>query len=139
MSEQNQGMESNERDRQAQRIAYGVGIAKLALLVALLRLFSTPMTKELFGNELLPMPTWEWSLLATTPGILIYLARRPEDWQRLSHDLTIIKWALCFYLTYGLAFATFQGEWVLWFAVLTCSGGLAGIWYLNRRELTRAI
>ncbi|MFF5159867.1 hypothetical protein ACFY3N_27205 [Streptomyces sp. NPDC000348] len=127
----------NQGDRE-RRIAYGVGAVKWIFLLALLRLLITPMSDELLGDELLPMPTWEWSLFSITPGILIYLLRRPRDWQQLSNDLTIVNWSLRFYLLYGLAFAVLQGVGVLWISVLAGTAGLAGIWRLNRREFTSA-
>ncbi|MES5824394.1 hypothetical protein [Streptomyces sp. RG80] len=125
-------------DRRTRLVAYGVGAVKWVFVLALFRLFAAPMTKDLLGDEKLPMPTWEWSLAALTPGIVLYLLRRPADWEQLSGELTIFTWALRFYLVYGLAFALFQGVWVLWIAVLAGIGGLAGIWKLERRELTSA-
>lgn len=93
------------------------------------------MSKELLNNELLPMPTWEWSVCSVTPGVLIYVARRPGDWKQLRDDVTIIKWALRFYLAYGLVFALLQGEWMLWVAVLAGIGGLVGVRQFDRVEL----
>ncbi|MCI3246551.1 hypothetical protein [Streptomyces spinosisporus] len=95
------------------------------------------MSKELLNNELLPMPTWEWSVCSVTPGVLIYVARRTGDWKQLRDDVTIIKWALRFYLAYGLAFALLQEEWILWVAVLAGIGGLVSIRQLDRVELSR--
>lgn len=138
MTDQKRAAEADEGDRRTQWIAYGLGAVKLIFVLALFRLFAGPMTKDLLGDEMLPMPTWEWSLCALTPGLLVYLLRRPADWGHLSGELTILKWALRFYLVYGLAFALFQGVWVLWIAVLAGAGGLAGIWKLERRELTSA-
>lgn len=138
MTEQTPAMQPDSQDARERRIAYGVGAVKWIFLLALLRLLITPMSDELLGDELLPMPTWEWSLFSITPGILIYLLRRPRDWQRLSNDLTIINWSLRFYLLYGLAFAVLQAVWVLWIAVLAGTAGLVGIWRLNRKEFTSA-
>lgn len=136
MTDQQQPEETIEGDQRTQRIAYGLGAVKWIFVLALVRLFVGPMTKDLFDNELLPMPTWDWSLCALTPGILVFLCRRPSDWQHLSGELTILRWALRFYLIYGLAFALFQGVWVLWIAVAAGIGGLIGIWKLERREPT---
>jgi hypothetical protein len=123
-----------QRERLLAHSALGV---KCIFALALLRLFAAPMSKELFNNELLPMPTWEWSVCSVTPGVLIYVARRPRDWKHLSDDVTIIKWALRFYLAYGLAFALLQEEWMLWVAVLSGIGGLVSIRQLDGVELSR--
>lgn len=138
MTEQTPAMQPDSQHERERRIAYGIGAVKYIFLLALLRLFITPMSEELMGDELLPMPTWEWSLFSITPGILIYLLRRPRDWRQLSDDLTIITWSLRFYLLYGLAFTILQGVWVLWIAVLAGAAGLVGIWRLNRKELMNA-
>ncbi|KAB1144184.1 hypothetical protein F7R91_22780 [Streptomyces luteolifulvus] len=138
MTDQGRAVGADESSRRTRRIAYGVGAVKWIFVLALLRLFAAPMSKDLLGEEILPMPTWEWSLCALTPGILMYASRRPEDWQRLRGERTILKWALGFYLVYALVFAISQGEWVLWIAVLAGIGGFAGIKYLNHQEVTHA-
>ncbi|MFJ1972971.1 hypothetical protein ACIO93_30375 [Streptomyces sp. NPDC087903] len=138
MTEHERSLEADESSHRARHLAYGVGSVKLIFVLALLRLFATPMTKDLLGEEVLPMPTWEWSLFSVTPGILICFSLHTEDWHRLRDELTIIRWALGFYLVYGLAFAVLQGAQVLWIAVLAGLGGLVGIWHLNRRELSHA-
>ncbi|MEW2118467.1 hypothetical protein AB0945_25420 [Streptomyces sp. NPDC005474] len=138
MTEHTSAKDADEGDRRALRIAYGTGAVKIVFIVALLRFFAGPMTKDLLNDELLPMPTWEWSLFALTPAILIFVARRPRDWDGLADSLTFIRWILGFYLVYALVFATFQGKWVLWIAVLASLGSLAGMWHLNRRERVHA-
>ncbi|PWI17427.1 hypothetical protein DI272_27155 [Streptomyces sp. Act143] len=138
MTDQQRPKDTSEGDQRTQRIAYGLGAVKWIFVLALIRLFAGPMTKDLFNNELLPMPTWEWSLCSLTPGILVFLCRRPSDWRYLSSELTILKWALRFYLIYGLAFALFQGVWVLWIAVAASISGLVAIWKLEQREPAHA-
>ncbi|MGW3409045.1 hypothetical protein [Streptomyces sp. NPDC000888] len=130
--------EADQDTRRAQRLPYCVAATKVIFVLALLRLFAGPMTKDLLDEELLPMPTWEWALCALTPAILIYLARRPENWVALAGERTFLMIALSFYLLYALAFAAFQGVWILWIGVAAGLGGFAGIWYLNRREPARA-
>ncbi|EMF27810.1 hypothetical protein H114_17103 [Streptomyces gancidicus BKS 13-15] len=67
------------------------------------RYFATPFTKDMFGETLLPLPTWEWTACSITPTLLIWLARRPTDWATLSAERTILRIALTFHLLYGLA------------------------------------
>ncbi|MEU1051259.1 hypothetical protein ABZ397_01610 [Streptomyces sp. NPDC005876] len=124
--------------RRSQRIAYGVGAVKVVFVLALFRLFAAPMSKDLLGKELLPMPTWEWSLCSVTPVVLIYLLRRPSDWMYLRGERTILRIALCFYLVYGAVFALAQGEKVLWVSVFAGIGGLWGLRELARRGLANA-
>ncbi|WP_367042392.1 hypothetical protein [Streptomyces sp. Je 1-332] len=111
---------------------------KVILLLGLLRLFAGPMSEDFLGDELLPPPTWEWSLCALTPGLLIYLARSPEDWEALRGERTMIQVALCLYLLYALSFAIVQNVLILWIAVAACLAGFAGMWHLNRKERLRA-
>jgi hypothetical protein len=138
MTEQARAKDADEADRRALLIAYGVRTVKIVFIVALLRFFAGPMTKDLLGDELLSMPTWEWSLCSLTPVILIFVARRSQDWDGLADSLTFIRWVLGFYLAYALVFATFQGMWVLWIAVLASLSGFGGIWHLNRGERVHA-
>ncbi|MFD3313092.1 hypothetical protein [Streptomyces sp. NPDC058694] len=130
--------EADHNTQRAGRLPYGVAAVKLVFILAVLRLFAGPMTKDLLDEELLPMPTWEWALCALTPPILIYVARRPEDWGRLSGERTFLRISLVFYALYALAFAVFQGVWILWIAVAAGFGSLAWIRHLDSREHTRA-
>ncbi|MFH8613263.1 hypothetical protein ACH4D5_37925 [Streptomyces sp. NPDC018029] len=126
-------------DRQARRLAFGVVAFRWIFVLALLRMFATPATKDFFDEELVPWATWEWSLCSLTPGLLIWWARRPEDWKELSGERSLVRIALVFYLLYALAFALAQGVWVLWIAVAASLAGLAGMWHLNRKEQARAV
>jgi hypothetical protein len=103
-------------------------------IVAVLRVFATPASQDLFEKELLPWPTWEWSLCALTPGLLIWLARSPEDWKELADERFFIKITLTFYLLWAVAFAVSQNISVLWVAVAASLGAFAGMWRLNRKE-----
>ncbi|MGW3724963.1 hypothetical protein [Streptomyces sp. NPDC000851] len=107
---------------------------KVIFVLAVFRVLATPFTKDFLGDELLPMPTWEWSLCALTPVILICLVRRRDDWARVAGERTFLKIALTFYLLYALAFVVFQGEWILWIAVAASLGGFAGLHHVNRGE-----
>ncbi|MBV1938384.1 hypothetical protein KUF83_17700 [Streptomyces sp. BV286] len=130
--------EADQATVRARRLPYGVASVKVIFVLALCRMFAAPMTKELLGEELLAMPTWEWSVCALTPGILIYLTRRPADWAQLTAERFFLRIALSFYFLYALAFAVFQGVGILWIAVAASIGGFAAITYLNRREQNRA-
>ncbi|MER7742473.1 hypothetical protein ABTX34_29835 [Streptomyces sp. NPDC096538] len=114
-------------------LSYCVAGVKVAFLLAVFRVLAGPFTKDIFGEELLPMPTWEWLVCSVTPVILIWLARRPADWATLSDERMFLMIALAFYLLYALAFALLQGEWMLWLGVATSLVGLSGIRYLNHR------
>ncbi|MET7406707.1 hypothetical protein [Streptomyces parvulus] len=115
---------------------YGVAGVKIVFVLAVFRLFSTPFSEEMLGEQWLPMPTWDWAVASVTPLLLIVLARRPTDWAALSGEQTILRIALVFYLVYGLAFAAFQGEKVLWVSVAASLAGLVAMGLLNREEST---
>ncbi|MEH0423976.1 hypothetical protein [Streptomyces sp. B21-083] len=115
-------------------LLYGMAAVKVVFILALLRLFAGPMTKDFFDKELISMPTWEWALFSLTPGILVFLARRPQDWAWLSSERNFLRIPLSFYFLYGLAFAVFQGVWILWISVAASVGAFAGIRYLNSKE-----
>ncbi|MEU6995596.1 hypothetical protein ABZ953_33690 [Streptomyces sp. NPDC046465] len=125
-------------DRQTRRLTAGVAVFKWIFVLALLRMFATPASKDFFDEELLPSPTWEWSLCALTPGLLIWLARSPEDWKALAGERSLLRIALTFYLLYALAFAIAQDAWVLWIAVAASLAGFAGIRHLNLKERASA-
>ncbi|MFF0204138.1 hypothetical protein [Streptomyces sp. NPDC005017] len=129
--------ESGEAARTAvreHRLLYGVAAIKVIFVLALLRMLAGPFTKDFFDEELLPMPTWEWSLASLTPLALIYAARRPRDWAFLAPERAYFKTFLVFYFLWALAFAVVQGEWVLWIAVAAGLTGFAGMHRLNSRE-----
>ncbi|QES43200.1 hypothetical protein DEJ49_21395 [Streptomyces venezuelae] len=111
---------------------------KCVFLLSMLRMFAAPATKDFFDRYLVPWPTWEWPLYALVPVALIYLFRRPDDWDALRSERGLIKWALLLYLLYALLFAVGAGVWILWAAVAICVAGLIGIWHLNHKERLRA-
>ncbi|MFE1236584.1 hypothetical protein [Streptomyces tendae] len=118
-------------------LPYGVAAVKIIFVLAVFRLLSTPFSEEMFGEQWLPMPTWDWALASVTPMLLILLARRPADWSALSGELTFLRISLTFYLVYGLAFAALQGEAVLWASVVSGIVGLVAVHLLNRKEHVR--
>ncbi|MFI7317726.1 hypothetical protein [Streptomyces venezuelae] len=120
------------------RMAWQVGVFKCVFLLSMLRMFAAPATKDFFDRYVVSWPTWEWPLYALVPIALIYLYRRPGDWDALRGERSLIKWALLLYLFYALLFAVGAGVWILWAAVVICVSGLIGIWYLNRKERLRA-
>jgi hypothetical protein len=113
-----------------------VAAVKVLFVLAVLRVLAGPFTEDAFGRELLPMPTWEWTLCSASPVLLIYLARRPEDWKTLAGERTYLRIFLAFYLLWALAFAVFRGEWILCIAVAASLAGFAGMHRLNRKEST---
>ncbi|MFE1045119.1 hypothetical protein ACFW5S_04405 [Streptomyces olivaceus] len=113
---------------------YAVAGVKIVFVLAIFRLLSTPFSEEMFGEQWLPMPTWDWALASTTPVLLILLARRPVDWAALSSERTILRIALTFYLAYGLVFAALQSKEVLWVSVAAGLAGLLAISHLNSKE-----
>ncbi|MFD4345690.1 hypothetical protein ACFWQ6_12630 [Streptomyces coelicoflavus] len=115
-------------------LPYGIAGVKIVFILAVFRLLFTPFSEEMLGEQWLPMPTWDWALASATPTLLVLLARRPADWSALSGELTILRIALIFYFVYGLAFAAFQGEAVLWASVLAGLVGLVALHLLNRKE-----
>ncbi|MFJ5776081.1 hypothetical protein [Streptomyces sp. NPDC093094] len=133
------GLSDAPRDpRHALRLAYGLGAVKVIFMLALFRMLAAPFTKDFFGEALLPMPTWEWSLCSLSPLALLYAARRRADWAMLAGERFFLKIILTFYLLWALPFAVLQGEWVLWIAVAVALAGFAGMYRLNRRETVPA-
>ncbi|MGW6061112.1 hypothetical protein [Streptomyces sp. NPDC055189] len=131
--------ESSDRAaRSERRLALHLGFFKWFFLLSMLRMFATPASKDFFGRELVPWPTWDWALCAVVPVLLIYLSRRSDDWKDLRGERSLIKWALILYLFYALMGAVGRGFWVLWLAVGICLAGFAGMWHLNREERLRA-
>lgn len=126
--------EADQADLRAPSLLYGMAAVKVVFILALLRFFAGPMTKDFFDEELISMPTWEWALCSLTPGILVFLARRPQDWAWLADERNFLRIPLGFYFLYGLAFAVFQGVWILWISVAASVGAFVGIRYLNSRE-----
>ncbi|MBU6531894.1 hypothetical protein ACFUIW_24240 [Streptomyces sp. NPDC057245] len=117
---------------------YVVAGVKIVFVLAIFRLFSTPFSEEMFGEQWLPMPTWDWALASTTPVLLILLARRPADWAALSGERTILRIALTFYLAYGLVFAALQSEEVLWVSVAAGLVGFVAMRHLDSKESDHA-
>ncbi|MBW5422630.1 hypothetical protein GKQ77_13835 [Streptomyces sp. BG9H] len=113
-------------------------LMKIVLVLALLRCFAGPATKDFLGEAVLPMPTWEWTLCATSPVILICLARHPDDWAELSGERVMITGTLGIYAFYAVLGAIGLGSWLLWTAVGICLAGFAAMWHLNRKERLRA-
>ncbi|MFJ6982141.1 MULTISPECIES: hypothetical protein [unclassified Streptomyces] len=123
-----------ERDRYYRALAF----VKIVLAVALLRAFAAPASKDFFGEEKVGVPTWEWSLCSLSPLVLLWLYRSPAGWKMLSGDSIYLTTAAALYLFYAAIFAVFEGVWILWIAVLASLATFAGVWWLNRRERTRA-
>ncbi|WAL97187.1 hypothetical protein [Streptomyces sp. Je 1-369] len=137
--EPREARELREARREAQaardrRLNIGVAAFRWIFVLALLRMFATPATKDFFDEELLPSPTWEWALCSLTPGLLIWLARAPKDWRRLEGERSLLRIALALYFLYALAFALGQNVLVHWIAVAASLAGFAGMWHLNRKE-----
>jgi hypothetical protein len=124
----------DEPARRAHWLPYGVAAVKIVFILVVFRAMVGPFTEDLFDKELLPMPTWEWSLCSITPGILIYVAGHFGIWAQLAGERMFLRIALSFYLLYALVFAVTQDEWVLWIAVAAGVGGFAGILHLDHRE-----
>ncbi|WP_143589834.1 hypothetical protein [Streptomyces africanus] len=120
------------------RIDRSLTALKIILVVAIVRLLAGPATKDFLGDAVVELPTWEWSLCALTPLILLFLYRSPGDWKLLSYDAIYLKSAAGLYLFYATAFVVFQGGWVLWIAVAASLGTFLGIWWLNRKERLNA-
>lgn len=116
------------------RLALRLGIFRWVFLLSMLRMFTTPASKDILDRELVPWPTWDWPLCALVPVVLIWLSRRPEDWKDLRDERSRIMWALLLYLLYALMGAIGMGHPALWIAAAVCLAGLAGMWHLNRKE-----
>ncbi|MEV0111978.1 hypothetical protein AB0H77_01800 [Streptomyces sp. NPDC050844] len=124
--------------RSERRLALRLGIFRWAFLLSMLRMFAAPASKDFFDRELVPWPTWDWVVCALVPVVLIWLSRRPEDWEELRGERTLIKGALSLFLLYAVMGAIGKGHPALWIAVAVCLAGLAGMWHLNRKERLRA-
>lgn len=120
------------------QIDRSVWVLKVVLVLALVRLLAGPATKDFLGEELAPLPIWEWSICSLTPPLLLLRYRNPADWKLLSYDVIYLKSAAGLYLAYAVAFVVFQDGWVLWIAILASLGTFVGIWWLNRREPAHA-
>jgi hypothetical protein len=120
------------------RIDRSLTALKVILVVAIARLLAGPATKDFLGDSVVDLPTWEWSLCALTPLVMLFIHRSPKNWKLLSYDAIYLKSAAGLYLFYATAFVVFQGGWVLWIAVAASLGTFLGIWWLNRKELLSA-
>ncbi|KLJ01221.1 hypothetical protein WQ59_14020 [Streptomyces sp. KE1] len=111
-------------------------VFKLCLVVALLRF---TFTEDFLGQQMLPYPTWEWSILSLTSFIPALLARNPAHWEELTHDIIILAGGMVFYLAYGLIGAIFAGKLILWVAAAAGSIGLLAlsVVYLKGRAVVR--
>ncbi|MFJ3495611.1 hypothetical protein ACIPPJ_18760 [Streptomyces sp. NPDC086091] len=107
-------------------------------MIAIVRLLAAPASEDFLGEVKVGLPTWEWSLCSLTPLVLLWLYRSPARWKRLSEDSIYLETAAGLYLFYAVAFVFFQGVWILWIAVFASLATFAGVWWLNRRERTRA-
>ncbi|WP_053042553.1 hypothetical protein [Streptomyces sp. KE1] len=105
-------------------------------MVALLRF---TFTEDFLGQQMLPYPTWEWSILSLTSFIPALLARNPAHWEELTHDIIILAGGMVFYLAYGLIGAIFAGKLILWVAAAAGSIGLLAlsVVYLKGRAVVR--
>ncbi|MFI9727007.1 hypothetical protein ACIRG8_12170 [Streptomyces sp. NPDC102359] len=136
MSEQEAA--GTRRGRGRERVDRAVTTLKIILALACVRLLVGPATEDLLGNAVIGLPTWEWSLFALTPPLLLFLHREPADWELLSYDSVYLKAAAGLYLFYAVAFVAFQGDWRLWIAVVASLATFLAIWRLNRRERSNA-
>lgn len=121
-----------------QRIDRSLMALKVILVIAIARLLVGPASEDLLGDKLMDLPTWEWSLCALTPLVLLFLYRSPANWRLLSYDVVFVKSAAGLYLFYATAYVVFQGGWLLWVAVLASLTSFLGIWWLNRKEHSSA-
>ncbi|MFF8579408.1 hypothetical protein ACF05R_11905 [Streptomyces albidoflavus] len=114
-------------------------VFKLCLVTALLRLSFPMMTKDIFDQQILAFPTWEWSLLSLTSFIPALLARNPAQWEDLNDHIVILAAGMLFYLVYGLIGAIFAGKLILWVAAAAGSIGLLALSlvYLKGRAVVR--
>ncbi|MEQ4196717.1 MULTISPECIES: hypothetical protein [unclassified Streptomyces] len=114
-------------------------VFKLCLVTALLRLSFPMMTKDIFDQQILAFPTWEWSLLSLTSFIPALLARNPAQWEDLNDHIVILAAGMLFYLVYGLGGAIFAGKLILWVAAAAGSIGLLALSlvYLKGRAVVR--
>ncbi|RZE98486.1 hypothetical protein [Streptomyces sp. SCA2-2] len=114
-------------------------VFKLCMITALLRLCFPMMTEDLFDQQILAFPTWEWSLLSLTSFIPALLARNPAQWEDLNDHIVILAGGMLFYLVYGLGGAIFAGKLILWVAVAAGSIGLLALSlvYLKGRAVVR--
>ncbi|NEA68966.1 hypothetical protein [Streptomyces sp. SID12488] len=138
MTDAPRAREADPANLRAPRFLYGLAAVKVVFVLAVLRAFAAPFTKDFFDEELISTPTWEWAICSLTPGVLVFLARRPEDWAGLAYERNFLRIPLGFYFIYALAFAVLQGVWILWIAVAASIGTFAGIRYLNGKEAAHA-
>jgi hypothetical protein len=132
MTKKTDHREDSEMDRR--RTDRPLAALKIILVIAIVRLLAGPATKDFLGRSMVDLPTWEWSLCALTPLVMLVVYRRPADWRLLSYDAIYLKSAAGLYLFYAAAFVVFQGGWVLWIAVAASLSTFFGISWLNRRE-----
>jgi hypothetical protein len=116
------------------RINRSLTALKIILVIAIVRLLAGPATKDFLGESMVDLPTWEWSLCALTPLVMLVVYRSPTNWKLLSYDAIYLKSASGLYLFYATTFVVFQGGWVLWIAVSASLGTFLGISWLNRKE-----
>ncbi|MEU6176414.1 hypothetical protein [Streptomyces coeruleorubidus] len=126
-SREDSGLEQRRIDRSLTAL-------KIILVIAIVRLLAGPATKDLLGESMVDLPTWEWSLCALTPLVMLIVYRSPGNWKLLSYDAIYLKSAAGLYLFYATAFVVFQGGWILWIAIAASLGTFLGVWWLNRRE-----
>ncbi|MFI2616414.1 hypothetical protein [Streptomyces sp. NPDC018587] len=138
MAMQNSDGADDRMVRGERRLALRVGIFRWVFLLSMLRMFAAPASKDILDRELVPWPTWDWVLCTLVPVTLIWLSRRPADWNELRDERTLVMWALILYLVYAVMGAIGMGHPALWIAVTVCIAGLAAMWQLNRKERLRA-
>ncbi|MGY1548708.1 hypothetical protein [Streptomyces sp. MN6] len=129
-----QEVDGTRRDRARKRIDRSVTALKVVLALACVRLLAGPATEDFLGDAVVGLPTWEWSLFALTPPLLLLLHRGSADWRLLSYDAIYLKSAAGLYLIYAAACIAFRGGRPLWIAVVASLTTFLGIWCLNRRE-----
>ncbi|MBT3167372.1 hypothetical protein HTV80_30390 [Streptomyces sp. Vc74B-19] len=126
------------RGEAQERVNRSVTSLKIVLALACVRLLVGPATEDFLGHAVIGLPTWEWSLFALTPPLLLFLHRGPADWELLSYDSVYLKTAAGLYLFYAVAFVAFQGGRLLWIAIVASLATFLAIWRLNRRERSSA-
>lgn len=106
-------------------------------MLAFVRVALSMATKEIQGEALLPLPTWEWDIAALTPLPVLIRYRDSALRSRVTQLESHLRIFSGFYLFYALPFAALDGRWQLWPAVAFSVTVYAGIWYTNRRARTR--
>jgi hypothetical protein len=119
---------------QQRRIDRSLTALKIILVIAIVRLLAGPATKDFLGYSVVGLPTWEWSLCALSPLVMLFVYRSPTNWKLLSYDAIYLKSAAGLYLFYATAFVVFQDGWILWVAIAASLGTFFGMWWLNRKE-----